>query len=79
MIIDLILDRKDGEAYNPKEFYMEVMDYGETWPDIAFPIASAMDSGTEQDVKNELCRYVLECGYNPQICEYINSVEWLNN
>lgn len=78
MIIDLILDRRDGEAYDPKEFYMEVMEYSETWPDIAFPIASAMDSGTEQDVKNELCGYVLECGYNPEICEYINSVNWLN-
>lgn len=78
MIIDLILDRKDGYRYNPREFYDEVIKYGETWPDIAFPIASAMDSGIEQDVKNELCRYVIEYGYNSKICEYINSVEWLN-
>lgn len=78
MIIDLILDRKDGYKYNPKEFYNEVMEYGDIWPELADPITRAMDSGTEQDVKNELCLYITKCGYNPQICNYINSVEWLN-
>lgn len=78
MIIDLILDRKDGDIYSPKEFYNELMDYSEIWASLTNPITSAMDYGTEEDVKRELCNYVLNCGYNPQICEYINSVEWLN-
>lgn len=77
MIIDLILDRKSGEAYEPREFYYDVVGYGEIWPDLAWPIARAIDEGTEQDVKNELCAYIDKAGYNTVIKEYINSVEWL--
>lgn len=77
MIIDLILDRKDGDVYSPREFYEEVQEYGDVFYGIAWNIARAMDGGTEEDVKRELCRYVIEHGYNPQICEYINSVNWL--
>lgn len=77
MIIDLILDRRAGDDYNPRDFYFSVMQYGEIWPDIAFPITKAMDEGTEEEVKKELCRYVREQGYNPKICRYINSVSWL--
>lgn len=77
MIIDLILDRKDGDAYSPREFYEAVQEYGDVFGSIAWNITLAMDGGTEDDVKSELCGYVLEQGYNPQICEYINSVNWL--
>lgn len=77
MIIDLILDRKDGYDYYPPEFYNELQAYGNIFHEIAWDIARAMDDGTEEDVKRELCRYVLEQGYNPKICEYINSVNWL--
>jgi len=75
--IDLILDRIDSDAYSPREFYKEVQEYGGVFGSIAWDIARAMDVGAEEDVKRELCRYVLEQGYNPQICEYINSVNWL--
>ena len=93
MIIDYILDRKDEEedmrqgythkkmpngdliplAYDPMRFYRNIIGYGE----IAWPILSAMDYGTEQDVKNELCSYVMTQNYNPAICDYINSRNWL--
>ena len=84
MIVDLILDRKDDNTvwsdslghsipYNAHTFYLNVMDYGE----IGFDIQRAFDGGTEQDIKRELCRYIDEQGYNPDIKEYINSVEWL--
>lgn len=89
MIIDKILDRKDGanivplrrqngkvlvtSEYNAKRFYDSVMEYGE----IGFAIAEAMDSGTEQDVKRMLCEYVESNGYNTSICGYVNSVEWI--
>ena len=92
MIIDKILDRKDNEAdiargfthyifnneriplsYDAARFYREIRDYGE----IAFPITRAMDSGTEEDVKRELCLYVINNEYNPELCEYINSRNWL--
>lgn len=74
MIIDLILDRKDGQEYNPREFYFEVLDYGGIF---AERITRAMDCGTEKDIKNQLCRYIIQCLYNEDICDYINSVNWL--
>lgn len=79
MIIDLILDRKgweeDGYAsYNAHDFYYDVMRYGEIGEDITM----AMDYGEEADVRRELCNYVVRNGYNPAICNYINSRDWLN-
>ena len=80
MIIDMILDRKgfeeeDGimDYYNPREFYHDMMEYGGSGLDIA----RAMDYGTEDDVRKELCKYIDNNNYNPQIKDYINSVEWI--
>ena len=73
MIIDLILDRKDGVHYEPARFYYGVMYYGE----VGFGITAAMDGGTEEDVKRELCKYIKDNEYNMELCEYINSVNWL--
>ena len=78
MIIDLILDRKDGVKYNAREFYQGVMGYGEIWPDLADPITRAMDGGEEEDVQRELCNYVTSQDYNPDICNYIRSVKWID-
>lgn len=77
MIIDLILDRRDGEPYDSKHFYDDVMSYRETWPELANPITSAMDGGTNEDVQVQLCNYIKSQGYNPEICDYVNSVEWI--
>lgn len=77
MIIDLILDRKGGDEYNARDFYYNVLQYRETWPNLSDPITRAMDGGTEQDVKKALCSYVSAAGYSPEICDYINSVNWL--
>lgn len=78
MIIDRILDRKDnarhGECYDPKHFYLEMLNYGGCWGD---SIAREMDSGTEEDVKNVLCDYIDRHEYNPLIKDYIRSVTWL--
>ena len=82
MIIDLILDRKDdntvfteygNKPYTAERFYRQLVEYGE----IGFNIQRAFDSGTEQDIKRELCRYIDEQKYNPEIKNYINSVTWL--
>lgn len=81
MIIDYILDRKCDEDdgifnYNPKDFY----NYVSEEEDIFFSehsISKALDYGTEEDVKAALCNYIIKCGYNSCICDYINSVEWL--
>lgn len=79
MIVDRILDRKDGEPYNAKNFYnycmkeMAVFGYY-----IGGEITRAMDSRTNADVQEALCKYILEQDYNPEICDYIRSVDWLN-
>lgn len=73
MIIDIILDRKDGYDYSPNQFYRNVLDYGRA----GFAIGRAMDYGEEQDVKNALCDYVIHNQYNEDICKYIKSVDWL--
>jgi len=73
MIIDLILNRKDGETYSARQFYAGVMQYGE----IGHGIAAALDSGENKDVQRELCTYIDEQEYNPDIKNYINDQEWL--
>lgn len=75
MIIDLILDRKDGDGYDVEDFYRDCVEYGE----VGFEITRALDSGTEEDVKQALCDYIIENDYNKNICKYINSVNWLDD
>ncbi len=79
MIIDRILDRKDrehdGEEYIAREFYFDVLGYGQIGDDITM----AMDYGTEEDVKRALCSYIDKNDYNPDIKKYINSRMWLTN
>ena len=83
MIIDLILDRRDDiengyiDTYNAHDFYMECMGYNSIFYGIADEITKAMDGGTEEDIKRELCMYILKGGYNTEICEFINGVNWL--
>lgn len=76
MIIDLILDRRDGVPYDPALFAFSVYDYREAFPEAAGPILAALESKTEQIVKHALCGYVLENGYDPALCDYINGVTW---
>lgn len=71
MIIDLILDRKDGKPYNAKDFYNRLGDYG----DVA--ISQAMDGGANADIQRELSRYILDNDYNADIINYIQSQDWL--
>lgn len=73
MVIDLILDRKDGKQYRASDFYRAVCEYG----DIGHEIAEALDNGEESDVKKALCFYILGNDYNPDICAYVDSVDWL--
>ena len=61
--------------YEAGAFYREVRAY-DVGP-VGDAILRAMDYGTEDDVKKALCRYIIECGYNPEICNFINAAEWL--
>ena len=60
-------------AYNPSKFYRDVMRYG----DVGSDISAAMDYGTEENVKTALCDYITRNEYNPEICNFIRSVNWL--
>lgn len=73
MIIDKILDRKDGAEYNPHTFYTYIAQSG----DIGGKIADAMDQDNESETRYQLEKYVLENEHNTDIIEYINSVKWL--
>lgn len=75
MLIDIILDRRDGSDFDPCTFAFEVHDYCDIFPDLR-PILDALASRQETRVKTALCNYVTGQGYNPEICDYINSVSW---
>lgn len=75
MLIDIILDRKDGDEYNPKELYNYCQD---SVFQFYRKVAEVMDNGTEEQIKELLCSYIKEEMYNPNICDYINSVNWLD-
>ena len=77
MIIDLILDRKDGVEYDARSFYNDVLYYESYDMGSDGGISRAMDEGEEKDVKRELCVYIDRNRYNPAIKDYINSVSWL--
>ena len=82
MIIDLILDRKDIleleiDIYNAHDFYIECMEYNNIFEGIADEIIKSMDYGTEEEVKKALCNYIINNGYNDEICNFINSVKWI--
>lgn len=66
-----------SKPYNVHDFYWQVHEYDCVFKGIGQNILNALDNGTEQDVKNALCNYVKNGQYNTDICEYINSVEWL--
>lgn len=74
MIIDLILDvQADPASYVARDFYADM----NSWKGYGWMIARAMDSGTNEDVQNELCRYVIENEYNPQVCRFILNFNWI--
>lgn len=77
MIIDLIIDRKEGQKYDPVLFAFAVNDYGDAFPELSRPILAAMSSHKEEAVKNALCAYIREGGYDPALCAYVNAVPWL--
>lgn len=82
MIIDLILNRyydeRDGlpNAYDPREFYRQIMECSDLNPS-ADLITRAMDGGTEDDVRRELCAYIDANDYHPAIKFWINGRTWI--
>jgi hypothetical protein len=82
MIIDKICDAMDGD-YNPRDFYNYVNENEALSNDISiggrWPISTAMDSGTNADVKRELCNYIDANLYNADIKKFINKFTWVED
>lgn len=76
MIIDLILDRYNGAAYNAKQFYTDVLDYENTL-ELSYDITIAMDYANNEEVQKTLCKYIDDNNYNANIKAFINAVNWL--
>ncbi len=83
MIIDVILDRREGTPYcESAEARSEpglwcLRDLYEYAQFFGFAeLERAIDCGSDADVKRELCRYIDDNGYNPEIKDFVNSVKW---
>jgi len=74
MIIDLILDRKDGIPYNPYTFYTRITEYESG---TQYPISTALDSWENPDIIRELSNYIKQNDYSLDIIPYIESVSWI--
>lgn len=82
MIIDLILDRKydiehGADTYSARRLYIDCLEYSSIFSGIGDEITLAMDYGTESAVKKAICNYIIRGDYNPDICNFVNSVMWL--
>lgn len=78
MIIDLILDRKDGKQYSAHDFYLEVRKYERLGVSTrGEDISIAMDYGDNKDVQRVLCQYIRRNGYPVDIESYIRSQVWV--
>ena len=78
MIIDSILDRRDGRYYSAHDFYLEVRKYerlgvGTHGEDISI----AMDYGDNRDVQRVLGQYIQRNEYPADIEDYIRSQIWV--
>ena len=75
MIIDIILDRKDGAiSYDASKHLKAIYDYA---TDAGMTeLATAVDGGNEADVRAALMRYITMCGYPTALLDYITSVRW---
>lgn len=85
MIIDKILDRKEGWGYSAKEFY----EYCNS-QEVGWPIARAMDEGTNFEVCCEILQYLVNNRYVPELVKYntpeteelidfVMDSDWLND
>lgn len=78
MIIDIILDRRDGAIkYTAATHLKAIYDYA-TDAHMS-DIAAAVDGGTEDDVKAALMCYISTCGYPLELLDYIARVRWTDD
>lgn len=74
MIIDLILDRKDGQPYSPDAFAKRMERYGSLYAEC---FLNSFDTDDEPSAKAALCDYVLANDYPQTLIPFIRSCRWL--
>ena len=75
MIIDAILDRKYGIEYTRESMryiYDEATMFGYD------ELARALDGGSNADIIRELCKYIDDNNYNPEIKKYVKANNWVS-
>lgn len=78
MIIDIILDRREGAiSYDAATHLKAIYDYAADAH--MSDIAAAVDGGTEDDVKAALMCYISTCGYPLELLDYIAAVRWTDD
>lgn len=79
MVIDMIMERKDGEPFDPEEFREYLREDERVWRDGYFTDSILDEPDPEERerlMKEALCRYIREEQYNEDIIPYIMSVGW---
>ena len=71
MIIDEILDRRDGYKYDP-EYLVDIAEI-----DGFDNIVKAFKSKNENAAKSALKEYINENGYDNKLNEYVDSQQWI--
>jgi hypothetical protein len=71
MIIDKILDKRDGDKVKLSDIYNQAMIWEMDY------VSRALDSGDENDIKKALCDYIDNNNYNPSIKDFIMKATWL--
>jgi hypothetical protein len=74
---DIILDRKEGYGYSARDFYNECMN--KLHLPFAMKLARALDSGENKDIQKLLCEYAKHNLRDSDICDFIKSVDWLED
>ena len=77
MVIDLILDRKDGCAFDQNEFMEDITSYAEIW-DFCKPMVEAINKKDNKALQKLLCDYI-DCQWNDvqEWKDYVMSVSWV--
>lgn len=76
MIIDLILDRKAGCLYDVNKAYKYIKEESEILG-LDNDIVEAFEKADNALIQQALCKYIDTQGYNSEIKDYVNSVNWL--
>lgn len=75
MIIDAILDRRGGVPYNVDSFIQYCSEEIKMF-EMNYKFPTAIIEGDNKFAREELCRYINEQDYNPDIKKYINAMDW---